>query len=110
MNPEREYSQVCVWPGTLVGNDVEGFVAFMKKEFGVRVEYLEEIVTQPNTDDLGNPVENTGGRNDLFFAVHQESIPKFAVKRLVYGIRWIEDVLSNHSEIYPERIFEYRSW
>ena len=70
-NVERrpEYSQVCVWPATIVGEaKVELFVEFMKKEFGVRVQYLEEIKTAPDMKD-GYPVEGTGNRNDLLFAV-----------------------------------------
>lgn len=112
MNVERKdgHSQVCVWPGCVVGaDDVDNFVAWIKDEFGVRVQYLEEVETLPNDD-------GPGGRNDLFFAVHEDDVGKFAVKRLAYGIRWIEDVMSEVNngdkpcELYPERIGEYRTW
>ena len=51
----------------------------------------------------------------MFFAVHQDDIGKFAVKRLQYGIRWIEDAMSNVNgyylnPIYPEYIEGYKSW
>ena len=36
----------------------------MLKKFGVKIQYLEEILTLPDTKD--DP--DTGGRNDLFFA------------------------------------------
>jgi len=111
----KEFGQVCVWPGTVVktaraeGDSVKDFEEHVRKEFGVRVMYLEEITTAPDIEN-GKPVEGTGGRNDLFFAVHNEDVEKFAVPRLSVGIRWIGDVLSKEnylSPIYPERVFEY---
>lgn len=106
------FSQVVVWPGTLVGKDqVADFEKFMMDEFGVRASYIEEVLTAPDRDRNGYPVEDTGGRNDLFFYVHSDDIPKFSVARLGYGMRWIEDVYSNGGgNLYPERIAEYRSW
>lgn len=107
-NVERgeEFGQVCVWPGTLVGGDVDAFVKFMLLELKTRVVYLEEIETLPGK---GGP----GGRNDLFFAVHEDDIGRFTVPRLSMGIRWIEDAISQANggnQIYPERIEEYRTW
>ena len=52
------FSQVCVWPSTVVGKEVDEFVEWVKKEFGVRIQYLEEIKTTPDTDDSGNPIPN----------------------------------------------------
>ena len=109
------FSQVCVWPACIVkdaGDGIEGFVDFMLEKFDVRVQYLEEIKTGPDTKN-GVPVPETGNRNDLFFAVHKEDIVKFAVPRLQAGIRWIEDVLAkgNYSTpLYPKRIFDYTCW
>jgi hypothetical protein len=100
------FKQVCVWPGCIVGEKVTEFESFMKENFGCRIQYLEEIKTFPG--DGGE-----GGRNDLFFAVHNDDIGKFAVSRLQAGIRWIEDVLSTenyHDKIYPERVFKYKCW
>lgn len=107
-----DFTQVVVWPGTLVGqSNVADFEKFILDELGTRVEYLEEVVTYPDMDDNGQPVEGTGGRNDLFFAVHKEDIAKFAVPRLAYGMRWIEDVYGNgHGDLYPLRISHYRTW
>jgi hypothetical protein len=112
---KKNFTQVCVWPGTVVGSDnVKDFESFIKAEFGVRAQYLEEIITSPSIKQ-GFPVENTGGRNDLFFAIHTDDIVKFAVPRLNLGIRWVEDVIdsmSKNSEIslYPLRVIDYRSW
>ena len=115
----KKFSQVCVWPGTVIGNDkIKEFVKFMKDEFGVRVKYLEEISTLPDVKD-GETVKGTGGRNDIFFSVHNDDISKFAVPRLRAGIRWIEDVLASVNggltedgkpTIYPERVLEYKTW
>lgn len=110
----KEYSQVCVWPGTIVTKEkIQDFVKFMADKFdGVRVMYLEEIKTGPDTKN-GEPVEGTGGRTDLFFAVHNDDIMKFSIPRLLSGIQWIEDTLAvgNYtSRIYPERVFKYCTW
>ena len=105
--PRNEhFNQVCVWEGCLVGEKVGEFPVFMQQTFGIRIQYLEEIVTLPG--DGGE-----GGRNDVFFAVHEDDIETFAIKRLQVGIRWIEDVLSSvnyRDAIYPKRVFGYKSW
>ena len=106
------YTQVCVFPGLLVDQDkIQEFTDQIKEVFDTRVQYLETILTKPDVDDP----ENTGGRSDVFFAVHQDDIEKFAVRRLQYGIRWIEDILSNVNgyhlnPLYPEYVEGYKSW
>ena len=107
----NDFTQVVVWPGTVVGAaEVTNFENFILEELGTRCKYLEEILTAPDMKN-GYPVEDTGGRNDLFFSVHKDDIAKFAVPRLAYGMRWIEDVYGNGGgDLYPERISEYRSW
>lgn len=101
---QEGFTQVCVWPATIVGKAKKKraeFVEWIAKEFGVRVQYLEEIKTA--RDESG-----PGGRNDLFY---NEDVGKFAVPRLAYGIRWIEDVFGNHQgHLYPARVAEYKSW
>ncbi len=87
----KNFNQLCVWEGTLVGKEeIKSFEKFFKNEMNVRVKYMEEIETLPTP---GEP--NTGGRNDVFFYVHDDDIPKFAIPRLSLGIRWWEDVLGN---------------
>jgi hypothetical protein len=115
------FTQVCVWPGTIVGADsVADFEKFFMEEFGTRVKYIEEVLTKPDWQDRDDP--EAGRRNDVVFYVHSEDIPKFAVPRLSLGVRWIEDVLNNevsHNEhqnapemysIYPEGFSTYRTW
>lgn len=107
------FTQVCVWPGTVLGDaNVAEFEQYILDEMGVRVQYLEEILTYPDIED-GMIVDGTGGRNDLFFAVHDEDVGKFAVPRLSLGIRWFEDVVGNDGlKLYPnpDEVNKYYSW
>ena len=111
---KENFKQVCIWPACEVGDDeIKKFEEFMEENFKVRVQYLEEVRTNPDLDQNGNAVEGTGNRNDLFFAVHNDDVGKFAVPRLQYGIRWIEDALdpsNSTSYLYPERVNEYKCW
>lgn len=119
----NDYQVLCVWPGcVLIGADantseltnsekadIKELVDWGMNELGVRFKYEDEILTNPNLDSDNQPVKNTGDRNDLFFYIHNDDIPKFAVKRLGYGIRWFEDVVSpenNGQHLYPKAIGE----
>jgi hypothetical protein len=108
------FEQVCVWRGvTLPPALIKEWEAAMLETFGARVQYLEEITTRPDIDPFGNPVPGTGGRSDLFFAVHSRDLRRFAYPRMEYGIKWIEDVLAKANylhQIYPRRVYGYRSW
>lgn len=110
---KENFDQVCVWPGTLISKDeISKFEKWMIDEFNTRIQFLETIETLPDKEN-GKEVEGTGGRHDVFFAVHKEDIGHFAVPRLKVGIRWIEDVLAKgnyRSPIYPKRVFKYRTW
>lgn len=111
---KKNYVQVCVWAGTIVEPEqVKEFEKMFKDDMGVRVQYLETIETAPDLTKDGFPVEGTGGRQDVFFAVHSDDVMKFSVPRLTMGIRWIEDVLAEgnyRQKIYPERVEEYTTW
>ena len=105
----KKYNQLCVWPATVVGkDDVKDLEDFFKDEMDVRVKYKTEVLTNPDLDENGNEVPDTGGRNDLFFYVHDDDIGKFAVPRLSMGIRWYEDVVSYNdgAYLYPESFLE----
>lgn len=109
---EDNYSQVCIWPACYTDGKVQEFIDLMKKEFDIRIQYLEEITTGPDIEN-GKPVPETGGRIDLFFAVHNDDVGKFSIPRFTVGIRWIEDVLAKgnyRSPIYPKRVFDYCCW
>jgi len=104
------FEQVCVWPATIVGDKKAEFETFFLEETGTRVQFLEEVETGPDMHE-GQPVEGTGGRVDVFFAVHNEDVMKFAVPRLSMGIRWIEDVYGNGGgHMYPARCNAYKTW
>ena len=100
---KKEFNQLCVWPGTVVGNSKKvqkDFIKFFKDKMGVTVKYETEVKTL--ADETG-----PGGRNDLFFYIADDDIGKFAVPRLQMGIRWWEDVLGNgNGKLYPEEILE----
>ena len=101
---KNNYKQLCVWPGTVLGETTPAeFESSMIKMFdGVRVKYHTEVRTKPNIKN-GQPIPETGGRNDLFFYVHSDDISAFALSRLTAGIRWWEDVVGNgNSHLYTQ--------
>lgn len=109
METNENFIQLCVWPGTnCTEKEAKNFENFMFETFLVRVKYKCNILTNPDIDENGNPIPNTGGRNDLFFYVHTEDIRIFAIKRLAYGIRWWEDVIkyNNNTHLYPIKFIE----
>lgn len=80
---EIKFEQVCVWPFTLVSKGEEdAFVQFFADKFGVKVKFIGE-----------NKVSNE--QTDALFYIASDDIGKFAVARLPYGIRWLEDVIDN---------------
>jgi hypothetical protein len=93
---ENQFTQLCVWPGTTLGdNTEEDFITFMKNEFDVRAKFAEIVITNGSIER-----NEEGGRHDLFFFVHNEDVDKFAVKRLAIGIRWWEDVVKYNDGAY----------
>ena len=101
-----EFKQLCVWPGTILGdNTVQDFEDFFKQQ-GFTVKFAEEVETSPDVKD-GKVVEGTGGRHDIFFYIASEDISKFAIPRLGMGIRWWEDIIGNGGAvIYPNSVLE----
>lgn len=98
-----KFTQLCVWQGTsLEGSSVEEFEKYFKDELGCKIKFSEAVVTLPDRGEDGDKVENTGGRTDLFFYIHEDDMGKFAIRRLAFGIRWWEDVIGNREHfIYP---------
>ena len=103
------YTQLCVWQGTTLGkSSIQEFEQFFLDDMGVRVKYHTEVKTLPDLDENGNPISDTGGRNDLFFYAHNEDINKFAVSRMGMGIRWWEDVVkyNDNGHLYTKEFLE----
>ena len=103
------YNQLCMWPGvTLEGSAPKELEDFFQDKMGVRVKYHAEVSTLPDLDSSGNQIPDTGGRSDLFFFIHDEDVPKFAVPRLQMGIRWWEDVIkyNDNSHMYTEEFIK----
>lgn len=99
----NQFNQLCVWPGTMMGDstakDFENFFA----EQGFRVMFCEEVVTNGSAER-----NEEGGRHDVLFYIHDEDIRKFALPRLSMGIRWWEDVVyyNDGAYLYSEEILK----
>lgn len=104
------YHQIGIVQGmALAEKDIEDFEKFALEELGGKIKYLETVKTKPDIDENGNAVPGTGGRSDVFVAIHEDSIKtSFSIKRLQFGIRWLEDVIkyNNHSYLYSTEILE----
>lgn len=102
-------AQLVVWRGTIVGEENKQDFVDWFKEAGFEVEYKEEFKTLPDKDSVGQPVMNTGGRNDVLFTVSDAGIPKFALWRLQFNgeMSWWEDYLDNGGiDICPSSVLE----
>lgn len=101
----ENYTQLCVWPGTVFGDSTpEDLEKFFLDEMKTRIKYHTQVETLPDLDESGKAIPDTGGRNDLFFYVHSEDIGHFAIPRLQMGIRWWEDVVgyNDNKHLYTE--------
>jgi len=105
----KKYPQLCVWPGTTLGDSTTADLEkFFLDEMNTRVKYHTQTLTLPDLDEDGTPIPDTGGRNDLFFHVHEDDISHFAVPRLQMGIRWWEDMVgyNDNSGLYTEEFLD----
>jgi len=102
-----QFNQLCVMEGTLFPEGgVDEFHKFFEEQLDVRVKFENQVKTLPDMED-GEPVPETGDRNDLFFYVHDDDIGKFSVQRLSFGIKWWEDVLLNgNGKLYDEDVLK----
>jgi hypothetical protein len=105
----KNFTQLCVWPGTTLGNSTaDDLVNFFAEDMGVRIKYKGEVETLPDVNENGTILEGTGGRIDQFFYVHDEDVGKFALPRLKMGIRWWEDVVkyNDNTHLYTPEFLE----
>jgi len=104
-----KFNQLCVWPGTTLGEDKpQDLVDFFQGELNARIQFEQEVSTNPDLDGNGEFIGDTGGRTDLLFYIHDDDVSHFAVPRLKMGIRWWEDVVSynDNSHLYSNEILE----
>ena len=87
-----KFNQLCVLQGTIMPDGgAKELENFFKEQMGVTVKFETEVKTLPDTPEC----TETGGRNDIFFYIHDDDIAQFAVPRLQMDIRWWEDVILN---------------
>lgn len=106
------FTQVCVWPGTTLGEGGSGeIVEWFKDEFDIEIQFLEVILTNQDRNQYGDPIPNTGGRSDVLFAVKDGQANRFAPIKMHIAARWFDDVdYNNQGHLYPERCTGYYSW
>ena len=109
---------LTLWPGTPVREvdlyGPKGIPYFFKEAFDIDVTPVGCVTTLPDRDEGGVEIQGTGGRHDFFFFVKLADVPKFAVKRFQFGMRWWSDVYFNNGEdIYPSeflKAYAIRAW
>ena len=89
---------LTVWGSVVVTKDANIEEFFIEKFNGVELIPVGCVLTLPEAEHRHMEEPPTGGRCDFFFFVEGQYIPKFAVPRLEYGMRWAYGV--NH-DIYP---------
>ena len=101
---------VCVWPGTLVGQeDVETFNSTMSEQLGVKITYLEEVKTNPNP---GETLEESGGRNDVFFEMDEDDLDEVMFPFMIMNIFPIGEITKelmdkmNETKLYPQEVID----
>jgi len=102
---ECEGGQLVVWPGIFIEDGQEDeFMSFIDHTFkGVEPVIVGCVVTLPDPEHRDMEEPPTGGRTDVFFYIKGPDIGKFAIARLMHGMRWWEDVFYNKQEdIYPQ--------
>ena len=94
---------LTLWPETTVmESDREELLEFFLLKFEIEPVIVGTVVTLPNPEHREMEEPKSGGRRDFFFYVKSEDVPKFAIARLQYGMRWWEDVFYNKGQgIYP---------
>lgn len=97
--------------GTLTdGLSPRDFEQLFLDEVGIHIKYETEVATNPDLDEDGYPVPETGGRNDVFFYVADEDVKKLAYHPLhLHGkVRWWEDVVyyNDNAYLYPDEFLD----
>lgn len=87
------FNKVAVWPATILCEPTKEQAIFDMEfsfaELGVRIKFAEETIVVPYP-----PKNETGGRHDVLFYVHDEDISKFEELMESKHIEWFDDVIS----------------
>lgn len=109
-----EDAVICVWQGTILKDeDIPEFEAWFSTQFDVETcTFLESVKTLPDVDEMGNVCPNTGGRQDVIFAVTLPPNSKFHLQRVMTAdIKLLDDMVSEVNNpngiIYPQYIKDY---
>jgi hypothetical protein len=110
MEAQSKYKRIAIWPGVFIGNDekqIQEFENWALKEWGVKVKYLEDVLTF-DKDVFGDPIEGKAGRNDLLFSVYEDDLEKFENVKKIAGIQWWADMLKIRTERgrYPKEVLD----
>ena len=99
---------LTLWPACVVENgQAEKVHEMFKIDFGIEPVIVGCVITLPDPEHRDMEEPPTGGRCDFFFWVKPEHIGKFAIKRLMTGMKWWEDVYGNGQEdIYPQEFLD----
>jgi hypothetical protein len=104
-----KYEQMVVLQGCKYNNDADKqyFLDIFKKHNFRKPKIVGVVTTLPSKDEHGNIIPNTGGRQDLFFFINNKDINKFAIWRLIYDMKWLEDIYhKNEEHIYPKKFLQ----
>lgn len=94
---DGKYDVLTCWPQIVMQDDdhddVQNFFANMGCKHPVHI--VGCIRTLPDYEERHKEKPLSGGRCDLFFYFHTDDIWRVAVRRLMHGIIWWEDIVSN---------------
>jgi len=77
----------------------------------LRIQFLESIKTKQEKNRQNVVVASSGNRNDVFFAIHDDDLAKFASFAVLHKAVLIETVIttmkSKGQDLYPTRVEKY---
>jgi len=95
------YSVLTCWQQIVVEKDDAEEVQKFMRNMGCKqdIHIVGCYRTLPDLDERHKPESErlTGGRIDFLFYFADADIPKVAVRRLMHGIRWWDDVMDNEA-------------
>ena len=87
-----EQVTVVVWPSMGMDDPTSDMVSFTKF-MASRFSWLQHPARVLGSLD-------SGADKDLLFTIDNRDVPRFAVPRLEYGMRWLSDVVASQPHAY----------